>query len=81
MFELCEERGLEKWHAIVTKNRFRKFDAFERRYTPDIHERYHYETTVDIPAGSKPPLDWVWSMMGRSILTEDKEVRTGTRIK
>ncbi len=81
MFEVCEGKGLERWHAIVTKDRYTKFDAFERRYTPDIHKRYRYETSVDIPAGEKPNVEWVWSMMGRSILKEDKEVRTGTRIE
>ncbi len=81
MFEQCEARGFTKWHAIVSKDRFTKFDAFERRFTADIHARYKYETTVDIPPQTKPDIEWVWSMMGRQLLKTHQEIRTGTRIK
>jgi hypothetical protein len=81
MFEQCENRGFTKWHAIVSKDRFTKFDAFERRFTADIHARYKYETTVDIPPQTKPDIEWVWSMMGRQLLQTHQEIRTGTRIK
>lgn len=80
MFEQCEQRGFTRWHAIVSKDRFTKFDAFERRYVPDIHCRYKYATTVDIPPGTRPEIEWVWAMMGRSVLRSHQEVRTGTRI-
>lgn len=81
MFEYCENRGLERWHAIVSKDRYVKFDAFERRFTADIHSRYKYDTLVDIPPGTQPDIEWVWAMMGRHLLQMHQEVRTGTRIK
>jgi hypothetical protein len=81
MFEQCEARGFTKWHAIVSKDRYTKFDAFERRFTPEIHQRYKYETLVDIPPNTQPEIDWVWAMMGRNLLKLHHEVRTGTRIK
>jgi len=81
MFEQCETRGFDKWHAIVSKDRYTKFDAFERRFTPDIHSRYKYETLVDMPPETQPTIEWVWAMMGRNLLKSHHEVRTGTRIK
>lgn len=81
MFDHCEAQDLDRWHAIVKKDRYTKFDAFERRYTPDIHQRYKYLTTIDIPAHTRPSVEWVWAMMGRSLLPSHQEVRTGTRIE
>lgn len=81
MFDQCETRGLQRWHAIVSKDRHTKFDAFERKFTADIHSRYKYETLVDIPPGVQPDIEWVWAMMGRHLLRTHQEVRTGTRIK
>jgi hypothetical protein len=80
MFEICEGKGLNRWHALVKKDRYFKFDAFERRYTADLHRHYRYETSLDIPKNTMPTVDWVWAMMGRHVLLEDYELRTGTRI-
>jgi hypothetical protein len=46
---------------------------------PRINDGYSYTTTVEIPAGSQPDIDWVWGMMGRRVLKEDYIVRTGIK--
>lgn len=81
MFTECENRGLDTWHSLIRPGRWSKFDAFYQRMIPAINNKYTYETTVDIPAGTKPEIDWVWGMMGRRPLKEDYIVRTGKRIK
>lgn len=79
MFNTCEARGLTAWHSLIKPNRWSKFDAFYQRMIPKINNSYSYATTVEIPAGSIPDIDWVWGMMGRRVLKEDYIVRTGTR--
>lgn len=81
MFRECELRGFRAWHSLIKPGRWSKFDAFYQRMIPEINNSYTYETTVTIPAGTKPNIDWVWGMMGRRPLQDDYIVRTGTRIK
>lgn len=79
MFSTCEAKGLTKWHSLIRPNRWSKFDAFYQRIIPTINNSYSYVTTVEIPAGSQPDIDWVWGMMGRRVLKEDYIVRTGIK--
>jgi hypothetical protein len=79
MFDTCETRGFTTWHSLIRPNRWSKFDAFYQRMIPKINEGYSYKTTVEIPAGSQPDIDWVWGMMGRRVLKEDYIVRTGIK--
>ena len=81
MFEECEKRGLTTWHALIEPHRYSSFDAFYQRLIPKINNGYEYKTSWDIPAGTKPDEDWVWSMMGRRPLKVDYIVRTGKRKK
>jgi hypothetical protein len=81
MFEECEKRGLTRWHSIWYKERYKKFDAWERKFLGDFRKHYEFSTLCEIPAGTRPEIDWIWAMMGRDILKTDQEVRTGTRIK
>jgi len=81
MFIECEKKGLTAWHSLIKPGRWSKFDAFYQRMIPEINNSYTYETTVEIPAGSQPNIDWVWGMMGRRPLQDDYIVRTGKKIK
>jgi len=81
MFKECEKNGLSSWHSLIKPGRWSKFDAFYQRIIPEINNSYTYETTVMIPAGTKPDVDWVWGMMGRRVLQDDYIVRTGKKIQ
>lgn len=80
MFEECEAKGLTRWHSIWYKDRYKKFDAWEKKFLGDFRQKYEFTTLCEIPAGTKPDIEWVWAMMGRDILKTDQQVRTGTRI-
>lgn len=78
MFDRCEESGLIRYHSLIEPDRLTRYDSFYRRKIPEIDNRYTFETTMVIPAGSKPDVDWVWGMMGRRPLKIDYILRTGT---
>ncbi|MEY4333966.1 MAG: hypothetical protein RLZZ196_2709 [Bacteroidota bacterium] len=78
MFNYSESIGKKRWHTITEKTRHRAFDAFGKRLVPEIDQRYEYYTLCEIPAGTRPREDWIFSMMGRTIQEEtDYIVRTG----
>jgi len=79
MFELCEARGLRRWHAIIKDKSWSKFDSFYRRYIPKINNDYEYYDLCNIPPGTKPDIEWVWAMIGRRIWQTELRVRTGER--
>jgi hypothetical protein len=79
IYEDCENRGMTTWHCLIEPERQRKFDAWYRRNMMNINDRYTYHTSVNIPAGTQPEVDWVWGMMGRRISKVDFIVRTGYR--
>jgi len=81
MFIECEKRGFKKWHSLIKPERWAPFDAFYKRLIPEINNSYTYETTLVIPALTKPDVDWVWGMMGRRPLPDDYIIRTGTKIQ
>jgi hypothetical protein len=79
IYKDCEDRGMTTWHCLIEPERQRKFDAWYRRNMMNINDRYIYNTSVNIPAGTQPDIDWVWGMMGRRISKVDFIVRTGYR--
>lgn len=79
IYEDCEGRGMTTWHCLIEPERQRKFDAWYRRNMRDINDRYTYDTSVVIPAGTQPEVDWVWGMMGRRLSKVDFIIRTATR--
>ncbi len=78
MYDKCEKAGLIRIHALYEPHRISKYDAFSKRRSPDIDDKYTYETTLEIPAETIPDIEWVWAMMGRQIHPIDFIVRTGT---
>jgi hypothetical protein len=79
MFEVCESRNLNKWHAVIEDKNWNKFDSFYRRYLPEINNSYTYYDLCSIPANTKPDIEWVWAMIGRRTWSTDLKVRTGER--
>ena len=79
MFEVCEERGLRRWHAVIKDKNWSKFDSFYRRYIPKINNDYEYYDLCHIPPGTRPEIDWVWAMIGRRTWPTELRVRTGER--
>jgi hypothetical protein len=79
MFEICEERGLRRWHAVIKDKSWSKFDSFYRRYIPKINNDYEYYDLCNIPPETKPDIDWVWAMIGRRTWPTELRVRTGER--
>lgn len=79
MFEICERRGLRRWHAVIKDDSWGKFDSFYRRYIPKINNDYRYYDLCKIPPNTKPDIDWVWAMIGRRTWDEELRVRTGER--
>lgn len=78
MFDKCEADGLTTYHSLIEPHRLNKYDSFYRRKIPDIDNRYTFETTMVIPADTKPEVEWVWAMMGRQTHKVDYILRTGT---
>jgi hypothetical protein len=79
IYQDCEDRGMTTWHCLIEPERQRKFDAWYRRNMININDRYTYHTSVNIPAGTQPEVDWVWAMMGRKLSKVDFIIRTGVR--
>lgn len=79
MYEKCESSGLVRIHGLYEPHRISKYDAFSRKRAPDIDDRYTYETTMFIPAGTRPEVDWVWAMLGKQTHKVDFIIRTGTK--
>jgi hypothetical protein len=78
VYDHCEAIGKKRWYWIVEQDRYRKFNAFAKRYTSFIDDRYEPYLLCDIPRNTKPGVDWVWSMIGRTMAThEDYTVRAG----
>jgi len=77
----CEGIGLTKWYWIIEKDRLRKFNAFASRSTQFVDDRYDPYTLCDIPKGSKPDIDWVWSMIGRVTSPDTDYIVRAGRLK
>lgn len=73
-----ESIGKKRWYWIVEQDRYKKFNAFARRYTNFIDEHYEPYLLCDVPRGKQIDISWVWGMLGRTISThEDYTVRAG----
>lgn len=79
MFEICEGRGLKKWHMVIPENNSRRYQAVADRYFKTIDDSYDYEWSIIVPPDTKPDIDWVWGSMGRIKLNTELRVRTGTK--
>ena len=67
MFGYAESVGKKRWHTITEKNRHRAFDAFGKKLVPEIDKRYTYYTLCEIPAGTRPPEDWIFEMKSSNV--------------
>jgi hypothetical protein len=79
MFEICEAKGLKRWHMVIPQNNSRRYQAVADRYFKEIDSSYDYEWSMVIPANTIPDVDWVWGTMGRIKLNSEIRVRTGTK--
>lgn len=79
MFEICEEKGLKRWHMLIPEGTRDGYQSVADRFFSDIDNNYDYEWSLVVPANTKPDVDWVWGTMGR--VEHDKEIRlrTGTK--
>jgi hypothetical protein len=79
MFEVCETKGLKRWHMIIPENGRNRYQAVADRYFKEIDSTYDYEWSIIVPPNKKPEEDWVWGSMGRQRLNTEIRVRTGTK--
>jgi hypothetical protein len=79
MFEICEGKGLKKWHMVIPEGNSRRYQAVADRYFSDIDTSYDYEWSIIVPPETEPEIDWVWGSMGRVKLNTEIRVRTGTK--
>jgi len=79
MFEVCENKGLKRWHMLIIEGNRNKYQAIADRYLKDIDDSYSYEWTFIVPPNMQPTEDWVWGTMGRNLLNKEIRVRTGTK--
>lgn len=79
MIPYVESLGKTCWYIIATSERQGDWDAFSRRITPDIDSRYSWKVLHQIPPGEKPPEDWMFAAMGRTVKeNETWVVKEGT---
>ena len=79
MFEICEGKGLKRWHMVIPEGNSRRYQAVADRYFKDIDSSYDYTWTIIVPPNTQPDIDWVWGSMGRILLNSEIRVRTGTK--
>ncbi len=65
MFEMCEARGLKRWHMVIPAGNSRRYQAVADRYFKDVDSSYDYEWSMIIPPDTIHDVDWVWGTMGR----------------
>lgn len=79
MFEVCEEKGLRRWHMLIPAETRDGYQRVADRFFKDIDSQYDYEWSLTVPAGTRPAIDWVWGTMGRVEHKMEIRLRTGTR--
>jgi len=79
MFEICEGKGLKRWHMVIPASNSRRYQLVADRYFKEIDSSYEYEWSITIPPNERPDQDWVWGSMGRIKLNTEIRVRTGTK--
>jgi len=79
MFEICESKGLQRWHMLIPESNRSGYQAIADRFFKDIDSTYDYEWSVIVPPRTKPDIDWIWGTMGRTF--HEKEIRVRTGIK
>lgn len=79
MFEICEGKGLKRWHMVIPEGNSRRYQVVADRYFKDIDSSYDYEWSIIVPPNTQPDIDWVWGSMGRILLNSEIRVRTGTK--
>jgi hypothetical protein len=79
MFDVCEGKGLTKWHMLIPESTREGYQGLADRWFKDIDSRYTYDWTLIIPAGTRPNIDWVWGTMGRRPVDIELRLRTGVR--
>lgn len=67
MIPYIESLGKTHWYIIATTDRQDSWDAFSRRFTPDIDNRYAWRIVYQVLPGCRPPEDWMFAAMGRSV--------------
>lgn len=77
-YDYCEGIGKKRFYWIIEKDRHSRYNALAIKSTTFIDERYDFYTLCEIPKGTKPEIDWVWSMLGRiPAVNVDTIVRAG----
>ena len=79
MFEICEGKGLTKWHMVIPASNSRRYQLVADRYFKEIDSSYEYDWSVIVSPNERPIQDWVWGSMGRIKLNTEIRVRTGTK--
>lgn len=79
MFEICEGKGLKRWHMVIPEGNSRRYQAVADRYFSSIDSSYEYDWSIVVPPNTQPDVDWVWGSMGRILLNTEIRVRTGTK--
>jgi len=79
MFEICESKGLKRWHMVIPYKNQNKYQAVADRYFRDVDQSYLYHWSMIIPPNTQPEVDWVWGTMGRILLNSEIRVRTGIK--
>lgn len=79
MFEICEAKGLRRWHMVIPQKNQNRYQAVADRYFREVDRSYDYSWSLIIPANTVPTVDWVWGTMGRIKLNSEIRVRTGTK--
>ena len=79
MFEICEGKGLKRWHMVIPEGNSRRYQVVADRYFKDIDDSYEYDWTMIVPANTQPEIDWIWGSMGRIKLNTEIRVRTGIK--
>lgn len=79
MFEICEGKGLKRWHMVIPEGNSRRYQLVADRYFKDIDTSYDYDWSIVVPPDTVPNIDWVWGSMGRVKLNTEIRVRTGTK--
>jgi hypothetical protein len=79
MFEVCEGRGLKRWHMVIPQTNKNRYQAVADRYFKDVDGTYDYDWSLIVPADTVPDVSWVWGSMGKVKLNTEIRVRTGTK--
>ena len=79
MFEICEEKGLKKWHMLIPEDTRNGYQSVADKWFKDIDRSYEYSWSLIIPAQTQPEIDWVWGTMGRRVHNTELRLRTGCK--